>query len=87
MKAVILNHGDSLSNAPFGRSFADLPELIRPSVLAPAINTTQQRLAHDRVKGCGIKFVRWGRSIYYRKSDVIEFFESRVRTSTQSAAA
>ena len=65
--------------------FAGLPELMRPSVLAEAISTTQQRLARERALKCGIPYVKWGSSIYYRRSDVAAFFASRVFTSTADA--
>jgi hypothetical protein len=70
-------------------NFGQLPELMRPAVLAAAIDpdavdTVVQRLAKTRVEGGAdaIPFIRWGRSIFYRRCDVEAFFASRLLRST-----
>ena len=82
MASKFLNSTTALSSETPVLNFAHLPELMRPAVLASEIDTTVQRLAKDRVAGGGIPFVRWGRSVYYRRCDVEEFFASRLRRST-----
>jgi hypothetical protein len=39
-------------------------------------------LQAERLHGGGCPFVKLGRSVRYRRSDVLQFIEARVRTST-----
>lgn len=72
------------ANSHVRGNFDHLPPLMSAADLAPEIGFTIQRLAQDRtVPGKGIPFVRYGRSIRYRRVDVESFFAARVRTATQ----
>jgi hypothetical protein len=44
-------------------------------------------LQAERLHGGGCFFVKLGRSVRYRRSDVLRFIESRVRSSTSELAA
>jgi hypothetical protein len=44
-------------------------------------------LQAERLRGDGCSFVKLGRSIRYRPSDVLRFIETRVRTSASKTVA
>jgi hypothetical protein len=48
------------------------------------LNVRVSTLQKLRVSGGGVPFVKVGRLVRYRLSDVITFIESRVRTSTSA---
>jgi hypothetical protein len=60
--------------------------------LLTEIEAAQQRkqsvrtLQAERLRGGGCPFVKLGRSVRYRRSDVLRFIESHVRTSTSEVA-
>jgi hypothetical protein len=43
-------------------------------------------LQAERLRGGGCRFVKLGRSVRYRRSDLLRFIEARVRSSTSEAA-
>jgi hypothetical protein len=59
-----------------------VPAVIRPSDAAAYLNLSIQRLAKLRLEGGGPKFLKVGRSVLYRKQDLDDFLQSRVRKST-----
>lgn len=44
-------------------------------------------LQAERVRGGGCPFVKLGRSVRYRRSDVLQFIESRIKASTSQETA
>jgi hypothetical protein len=44
-------------------------------------------LQAERLRGGGCAYVKLGRSVRYRRSDVLRFIEARVRSSTSEAVA
>jgi hypothetical protein len=49
----------------------------------PSVRTLQA----ERVRGGGCPFVKLGRSVRYRRADVLRFIESNVKVSTSQADA
>ena len=62
--------------------FSDLPEIATPGEVAQASNVSLNTLAYWRHVGSGPQYMKLGRCVRYRKSDVIAFFTSKLRTST-----
>jgi predicted DNA-binding transcriptional regulator AlpA len=48
-------------------------------------NTKQSTARKQRVTGSGPKFIKLGRSVRYRKGDVLDWLESRTVRSTSEA--
>lgn len=65
-----------------------MDELMTPEELAAYLHASPGSLANDRYLGVGIPFVRVGRRIRYRRSDVIAFLEANrfSRTDTRVPA-
>ena len=59
-----------------------MSELMQPDALAARWGKTTHALAQMRYRGNGPRFVKIGKSIFYRVGDVLEFEESQVRTRT-----
>jgi hypothetical protein len=49
-----------------------LPALATPAEVAEYLHTTPASLAQDRYRGVGPKFIKRGRRVLYRWSDVVE---------------
>ncbi|MCL1825451.1 MAG: helix-turn-helix domain-containing protein [Betaproteobacteria bacterium] len=57
-----------------------LPELLTPTQAAQVLNVTEGTLAIWRCeKRYHLPFVKVGRKVFYRKSDLIDWLDSRVR--------
>jgi len=58
---------------------ADAPRrlLFSPRETAILIGRAEQTLANERFEGKGLRYVRWGRSIKYRLSDILAEIEAR----------
>ena len=56
--------------------------LATPKEVAAYLHTTEASLAQARYRGNGIPFVKNGRKVLYRWSDVEEYIESRLMTRT-----
>jgi predicted DNA-binding transcriptional regulator AlpA len=51
------------------------------------VNTKQSTARKQRVTGQGPRFIKIGRSVRYRKGDVMDWLESRTVRSTSQALA
>ncbi|WP_445161425.1 helix-turn-helix transcriptional regulator [Mycobacterium sp. Dal123C01] len=52
-----------------------LPALATPAEVAKYLHTTPASLAQDRYKGTGPKFIKRGRRVLYRWSDILEWLD------------
>jgi hypothetical protein len=72
---------------------AALNDISRLDDLLTEIEAAQQRkqsvrtLQAERLRGGGCPYVKIGRSVRYRRSDVLRFIESHIRSSTSEAMA
>jgi hypothetical protein len=71
------------------RQFDDAPDgaLFDQKIVAAKLDVSTAQLEKLRWAGGGVPFVKLGRSVKYRKTDVLEFIEARVCRSTSSIAA
>ena len=53
----------------------ELPALATPAEVAQYLHSTTASLAQDRYKGTGPKFIKHGRRVLYRWSDVLEWLD------------
>nr|WP_110881806.1 helix-turn-helix domain-containing protein [Mycolicibacterium vulneris] len=53
-----------------------MPPHATPAELAEYLHTTTASLAQDRYRGTGPKFIKRGRRVLYRWSDILEWLES-----------
>ncbi|PJE01666.1 helix-turn-helix domain-containing protein [Mycobacterium sp.] len=63
-----------------------LPELATPAEVAEYLHTTTASLAQDRYKGTGPKFLKHGRRVLYRWSDVAEWLDQNTFQRTDLRA-
>jgi hypothetical protein len=63
-----------------------ISDLLPQEQVAKLLRVTTGTLANWRCSGDGPRFVK-GRPVQYRQSDVEEYINSRVRSSTSEAAA
>lgn len=63
----------------------DPDELLNQSKVAKILGTTEKFLEARRCRGGGPNFIRVGRLVRYRRSDVDTWLESRRVTSTSEA--
>lgn len=59
-----------------------LTSLLSPEQLAEYLSTTTQRLATHRMNGTGPRFIREGRRILYRATDVESWLDANTRERT-----
>lgn len=68
-----------------------MPEspLATPDEVAKFLRTTTAKLANDRYRGLGPKFVKHGRRVLYRWDEVLEWVNANMiqRTDERSGAA
>lgn len=62
-----------------------MSNLLNPDQLGERWQKSRQSLAQMRYRGDGPKFVKIGKSVFYRETDVLEFEESNIRTRTDDA--
>lgn len=62
---------------------ADLPPILKPEHLGQLFHKPLNVLANDRHFGRGPAFVKYGRSVYYLRSDVIAFLAANRRETAQ----
>jgi hypothetical protein len=67
-------------NALPSGALADTPQT------AAFLNCSEALLERRRWDGTGIPFLKLGRSVRYRKSDVLAYLEDKTRTSTTKTA-
>jgi hypothetical protein len=65
----------------------ELPPLARPADLAENLHTTTAALAQDRYKGTGPKFIKHGRRVLYRWSDVLDWLDRNTIQRTDERPA
>lgn len=58
------------------------PELATPAEVAESLHTTTDTLAQMRYLGTGPKFIKCGRKVLYRWSDVQEWLDINTRVRT-----
>ncbi|WP_205873467.1 DNA-binding protein [Mycobacterium camsae] len=59
-----------------------LPSLATPQQVAEALHTTAARLAQDRYRGTGPRFIKHGRRVLYRWTDVHAYLDANTVTRT-----
>jgi len=52
--------------------------LLSPKETSVLIGRAEQTLANERFEGRGLPYVKWGRSIKYRLSDILAEIEARI---------
>jgi hypothetical protein len=70
--------------AELAREFDTLPlaALAIQAQVAAFLNCSEAKLERDRWAGGGIPYLKTGRAVRYRKSEVLAFLEGKTRTST-----
>jgi len=63
-------------------TLSDFPEVLTPLQVGSLFGKTEQQMAHERYKGLGPPFVKYGNKVFYLRSDVIEFLTANRRTRT-----
>jgi helix-turn-helix protein len=63
-----------------------LDELLTEVEAAQVRNQSVRTLQAERLRGGGCPYVKLGRSVRYRRGDLLEFIKSNVRTSTSDEA-
>jgi hypothetical protein len=66
---------------------AGLDEMLTEKEAAQLRRQSVRTLQAERLRGDGCRFVKLGRSVRYRRRDVLEFIESNLRTSTTGPEA
>ena len=56
--------------------------ILPPAEIAELLGVSLSWLAKSRLRGDGPRFVKVGRSVRYRESDVRDYIRARTRTST-----
>jgi Helix-turn-helix domain len=64
---------------------SDSDELLTENEAAQLRRQSVRTLQAERVRGGGCPHVKLGRSVRYRRSDVLKFIENNVRTSTSES--
>ena len=62
-----------------------IPVLLTPGQLATLLGVSERKLEHDRHRGTGIPFVKYGRRVVYRGLDVHAYLAANVFSSTAEA--
>jgi hypothetical protein len=60
-------------------------ELLTEAEAAQLRRQSMRTLQAERLRGDGCPFVKLGRSVRYRRSDLMRFIEANVKTSTTKA--
>jgi excisionase family DNA binding protein len=66
-------------------AITDLDELLNQSKVAKILGVTEKFLEARRCRGGGVPFIRVGRLVRYRRSDIEAWLESRRVSSTTEA--
>ncbi|WP_409188850.1 helix-turn-helix transcriptional regulator [Bradyrhizobium sp. RDM4] len=64
-----------------------LAELISPTELANMLGITTGALANNRSAGKGPRYVKLGKQVFYRRTDVQAWIDANVRQSTCETVA
>ena len=68
------------------KSSIDFPTCIKPREAAGRLGLATSTLAKLRLSGAGPKYLKLGRAVRYRISDLTEWQDRRIRLSTSGAA-
>lgn len=60
--------------------------LLTPELTAQFLGLSPSTLAKMRLRGSALPFVKLGRSVRYRMSDILSFIDGQMRTSTSQPA-
>jgi predicted DNA-binding transcriptional regulator AlpA len=60
----------------------DLDGLLRQPEYAEIRRCSERTIERERASGSGCKFIKIGRAVRYRRSDIIEFINRHAREST-----
>jgi len=82
-KSKLSSHSPT-SSEDHGPVMSDTPdtELLKPIKAARFINMSESFLAKARMKGDGPTYLKLGRAVRYRKSDLVAWLKRRGKTST-----
>ena len=64
-----------------------MDELLTPEEVAEYFGTSTRTLANDRYLGKGPRFIKLGKLVRYRRSDVLDFIDANVYTRTDMRVA
>lgn len=64
-----------------------MSDLLKPEQLGERWGKSRQALAGMRFRGDGPKYLKIGKSVFYRIEDVIAYEESQIRTRTDEEPA
>jgi hypothetical protein len=64
----------------------DLDELLTTPEYARERKCSKRTIERERTSGTGCKFVKFGRSVRYRRRDILDFIARHVRASTSDPA-
>lgn len=67
-------------------SISDLPKFLTTDQAAELLTVSPSTLEVWRYRGTGPRFVKIGRSVRYRQSDLAAFIDERARVSQQESA-
>jgi hypothetical protein len=65
----------------------DLEELLTTPEYARERKCSERTIERERTSGAGCKYVKLGRSVRYRRRDILDFIAIRVRGSTSEPAS
>ena len=64
----------------------DLDELLKQHDYAKIRKCSERTIERERASGAGCRFVKIGRAVRYRRSDILDFLERHTRQSTSEPA-
>jgi hypothetical protein len=76
-----------MANAAGGASMENLDELLTTAEYARERKSSERTIERERTTGTGCKFVKIGRSVRYRRRDILDFIARHVRGSTSELAS
>lgn len=59
-----------------------MPELLTPDDVADIVHTTAAQLAQMRYRGGGPRYVKFGKKILYRRTDIEAYIEANLYART-----
>ena len=66
---------------------ADIEKLLKGHEAAEILGISEQTMRIHRIKGGGVKFVKVGRMVRYRHSDIEEYLSARTYDNTSQMGA
>ena len=77
----------SIKQTPTASPLVSLPALLTTSEAAAYLNVQKKTMEQHRWNGRGAKFIKLGRIVRYRQSDLDDFLNERVFNNTTEAGA